>query len=366
MFDYQPIVASTCDQIAAPTRRPIPLQPRENESPHHILVEDPFGLRRAIVPVFLDNGQGVIVGAGTAFHIDNWGTLLTADHVIEDIRSTHPPIAFRPETEELRHFGPTDAHAYVLLGGVLAYGTARLPDGLVQLVTSMRTPIRQAAENPLRDLQGGSDAAVAADIAVMRIGTPAGKNAATLPIRMHRWHPQIGETVVAIGFPEIDVIQRKSRSDLHTLREGMFASYGRVIAAHPHGLSRTNPTPVVEVEADWASGMSGGPVLNEAGEVVGIVSRSLAPEPGSSVGVGWAACFMLMPGLTSWMPTVDPDNPCWRLGWAVVRNAPWSLGGFFESQAQAEAACATMGEGYGVAYGSNLIGTDNFTSRSTT
>jgi serine protease Do len=110
--------------------------------------------------------------------------------------------------------------------------------------------------------------------------------------------------------------------------------------------------------------MSGGPVLNERGEVIGLVSRSIAPNEGETAGVGWAACFSLMPWLPAWLPTVDPDNPTWRLGWAVRRPSPWSLHGFYENAAEARAEAQTIAEGYEVAFGSARIGTDSFVARS--
>lgn len=36
-------------------------------------VTDPFGLRKAVVPVFRRDPDGRIYGMGTAFHVDGWG-----------------------------------------------------------------------------------------------------------------------------------------------------------------------------------------------------------------------------------------------------------------------------------------------------
>jgi hypothetical protein len=58
----------------------------------------------------------------------------------------------------------------------------------------------------------------------------------------------------------------------------MYGAYGRIVDVHPNGVGTANPSPVIEVETDWPPGMSGGPVFNQAGDVVGIVSRSIRAE----------------------------------------------------------------------------------------
>ena len=56
----------------------------------------------------------------------------------------------------------------------------------------------------------------------------------------------------------------------------------------------------------------------------------------------------------------DPDNAGSVLGWAVVRNAPWSLHGVYPSKEEAESEAKTAGEGHLVHYGSHKLGTDDF------
>lgn len=101
---------------------------------------------------------------------------------------------------------------------------------------------------------------------------------ATVPIRVSGRCPRKGDTVVAVGFPEIEDKILDANVGQHLLSEAMYAGYGTVTAAHPTGRDRSNPKSVIVVEADWPGGMSGGPVFNESGEVVGLVSLSIAPE----------------------------------------------------------------------------------------
>jgi serine protease Do len=47
------------------------------------IFSDPFGVRRAIVPVFEREPNGKLQRVGAAFHVDGWGHFLTAHHVVD-------------------------------------------------------------------------------------------------------------------------------------------------------------------------------------------------------------------------------------------------------------------------------------------
>jgi serine protease Do len=145
------------------------------------------------------------------------------------------------------------------------------------------------------------------------------------------------------------------------LSEGMYGVYGRIRKIHPKGTSTVNLTPVFEVEGYWPSGMSGGPVFNSAGEVVGLVSRSLEPD-GNLPGVSFATYFSLIPNFDKLTPTIDISNPVWRKGWAVLKREPWDMAGFFKSEERAYKLLESVGSEYKVEYGSNHYGTDDFMS----
>jgi serine protease Do len=171
-----------------------------------------------------------------------------------------------------------------------------------------------------------------------------------------------GETVVAVGFPEIEDKILDASTVQHLLSERMYAGYGTVTAAHPTGRDHSNPTPVIEVEADWPGGMSGGPVFNESGEVVGLVSRAIAPEKAGEPGHAWFACFQLIPELVPLLPTIDPNNTAHRLGWAILRSEPWDLLHFCETKDEATKFIESLPNGhqYELRFGSNRLGTDDF------
>jgi serine protease Do len=110
--------------------------------------------------------------------------------------------------------------------------------------------------------------------------------------------------------------------------------------------------------------MSGGPVFNNSGEVIGLVSRSLAGTEKGLLRIAWTTCFQLVPSFRILFPTVDLLNPYGRWGWAVVRQAPWHLADFCETQKEGLDALNKAGEGYDLILGSNRTGTDDFVAQS--
>jgi serine protease Do len=105
--------------------------------------------------------------------------------------------------------------------------------------------------------------------------------------------------------------------------------------------------------------MSGGPVFNEAGEVIGIISTSLPPGDGH-LGVGYATDLSRV-GLEHMIPSLDPDNPGCFIAYGVFRSKPWHLVRLFPDEAQAEACRSSLGDDdYEVRRGSNRYGTDDF------
>jgi serine protease Do len=204
---------------------------------------------------------------------------------------------------------------------------------------------------------------MSADLAIVQITSlPPPEMISTLPLRLSHSPLQCGENVLAIGFSELTT--RAVEDINYFISEGMYGAYGQIIELYPEGTNKMSPTPVIEVQGNWPGGMSGGPVFNQVGEVIGIVSRSVAPD-GEDLGHGFAACFQLMPWLRKFLLTVDPSNPCLRKGWAVIRSKPWHLAGFFPTQEQALAHAKTLEPDYQVIFGSNRIGTDNFVSHKT-
>lgn len=321
-------------------------------------IKDPFGLRRAVLPVFLRNPDGSAVGSGTAFHVDGWGRLLTADHVVEQIRDPHLNQIARDaqiEVDLLR-----SSHAAVLLGYGLVFGTVGIPDACWAPIQRVDAIIVER-EDPLAKLRGNSTTyQIGPDIAGMcAFLQPKAPRLHTIPINFHAC-PKVGEMVFAVGYPELGFETLDEDEIERYLREGMFGVYGRVTNVCPDGRGKTRPSPGFEVAANWPSGMSGGPVFNERGEVVGIVSSSLQPSDGEP-GIGYATSLAMTPDASRLTPTLDSDNSGHRLGFGVFCAAPWHLADVFKSRSDADGLRKQLPPGYLVKWGSHRLGGDDFT-----
>jgi serine protease Do len=74
--------------------------------------------------------------------------------------------------------------------------------------------------------------------------------------------------------------------------------------------------PTITVDADWKSGMSGGPVFNENGDVVGIVSRGVDSGDESQP---WSSALWLepLPFREDIYGSIDPRYPGRIVGWGA-------------------------------------------------
>jgi serine protease Do len=352
-YNYKPFVAKTCETTEHDA---IPIEPGGSESLDLFSIHDPFGLRRAVVPLLLKDFDNTIRGMGTAFHVDGWGTFLTAYHVIEAVRM-HSKASNTNENEQTFTFSPSDVYPILLLGIGVVYGQVRVPEKALSLVGNIFTTARER-NDPLAILSGRKEFENASDVAVMRPSASIPESmTGTLALRFSGWQPKKGDTVLALGYPELKCEPLDEVQLQYLLSDGMSAAYGHIIAIHPNGRGN-DPTPVIEVQANWPSGMSGGPVFNDQGEVVGIVLRSFLPNE-EAAGNGCAACIQLIPWLRERISTLDPANPGWRLGWAVLKKDTGELSGFYKGKEHALENQSILGADYEVRYASNRIGTDD-------
>lgn len=345
------ITVTTCEDLVKGNEGYL-LKPSNNESLDLFTVFDPFGIRKAIVPVLLMDENEIMTGMGTAFHIDGLGTFLTADHVVHSAE----PDLFDPETE-LRT--STEFAPVLILGVGLVYGTVGLPPEAAAKVEVVSTATYEK-DDPFAFL-GSKKSYEAIDLAILQVRDliPEEMNK-TLPLRISNQAPKVNEIVVAIGYPELGCKPVDEAYQRYLLSEGMKAAYGRIIEIHPSG--RGSKTPVIEVEANWPSGMSGGPVFNTNGEVIGIVSRSLSPFE-NQVGNGSAVSFECLPLLSNWIKSIDPINPGWRKGWMVSRDQTFNSMSFFRTPEEASNVAEKLGTEYRVTYCANKIGSNEFIFR---
>lgn len=341
MEEFEPFVITTCEGLVKAHERPLPLAPEPDKPFLPFRIFDPFGIRNAIVPVFRQEVGGRLFGFGTAFNIDALGSFLTAHHVIDFAGYELPsrPILF------------LSMHA-------VGYGKVTIPPDCFVAVKSFHV-VTMDADDPMAALRGESERKVALDLAVLKVA-PLGAGVRppqTLAVRKDGWWPTIGDVVLAVGFPELDLSELDIKSQNSLLSEGMFGAYGRIVAVHLHGTSSSNPSPVIEVESDWPPGMSGGPVFNRAGEVIGIVSRSIRAESGVS-GTGYALDLGMSHSIESFAPTLDA--PGWRLCWGLFSEDGSRLISVHASSEDASMAGDSLARPYRVKKTVNRIGTDDF------
>jgi len=324
-----------------------PIEPDRQDSLDQFLIQDPFNLRKQVLPILtIDKDSGFLTGLGTAFRADPFGTFVTAEHVLKD----------HFETSELRE----TSVAAVLFGMGLVFGT-------VGLSSKYFAPIREAmswrsatAEPPLL-IGAPQPPHMVADVMRFHVdasAVPDPQAVPPLPVRLSGRRPEVGDRVMAIGYPELTCLQHDEPGKAMRFTERMYGAVGTITGLLPQGRGTSRPWPLIEVEAHWRSGMSGGPVFNEQGEVIGLVSFSLEPD-GEMPGVGYATDLAGVQ-LHRLVPGIDPSNTGSALGWGVLRGSPWHLAGLFADREQAEALRCDLGDGYDVRFGSQRIGSDDF------
>ena len=83
-----------------------------------------------------------------------------------------------------------------------------------------------------------------------------------------------------------------------------------IIQVEPPDGKSSRPWPRFRVEAEWPGGMSGGPVFNEAGHVVGLISTEVTGQ-----GVGTATHFAGWDFPEKAFQSLDASNPGWLKCW---------------------------------------------------
>ena len=106
------------------------------------------------------------------------------------------------------------------------------------------------------------------DVAVLQVN---GTNMPTVSLGDTAANLQSGDDVTALGFPGT------SRDSLQTGVTQPNKVFGKVSNIRPQGTSN-----LIEVDANIEPGMSGGPVIDQAGDVIGLISFSTVQSSGES------------------------------------------------------------------------------------
>lgn len=266
------------------------------------LIQDPFGLREVIQPVVsIAKTEDKIRGLGTCFQVSPW-LWLTAHHVVQHSPSeTFPP-------DEVGAVGFSVGLVY----GKAAFVTSDTFGAIRQVLTHKFEPAKAAA----RSLDT-TPPNILIDVASLRVDVGNLKRSrlvSPLPVAKHS--PVVGDEILAIGYPILGSTFNTANSAM-IFEERMCGAGGVVTALHPKGTSAMKPWPTFEIEGNWEGGMSGGPVINLRGEVVGIVSSSFAPYE-DNPGVGFAVQLSAIP-LQAIAPELDLDRPGFTKGYGVFQ-----------------------------------------------
>lgn len=219
----------------------------------------------SIVAVGMMNDEGLIIlGSGVMI---GPGLLLTATHVLEEI-SQHKktPIFFTFLPKTSRIWLPFDTST---VSGPSDFGEDRRKISDLSLV-SCTLNSRAHSELPL-------------------MLTP-------LQVAL----PLVGERLWAFGYRHQLIIDGAASIT-------PFVSSGLVTEAFPHGRGERMPSPCLEVQMDTLGGMSGGPVVNSDGKLVGIVSSSIDGGP-SFITLIWDALRFDIKGTIPLLKRHDDTN----------------------------------------------------------
>lgn len=258
------------------------------------LVQDP-ALRSMIMPLFAIDKRDLSErpeGRGTTFRINPWGACATAYHVIEELLEARDG---KPALRENVRLVALELEGIPYGAPVVKPEQWRTFEEMLT-VSGVRSEFGQAPE--LRNVTE----LVALQIRRSSVATGP---ALHLGLDLRRWRPTIGDRVSAFGFADLDVGAEGEKNDkLRPISQYLYGSSAMITDIEPADPGRGRRWPFFRVDRDWPGGMSGGPVVNKDGHVVGAVST------GMTFAATGSAVFFSGSGLAETMfPMVDPGAP---------------------------------------------------------
>ena len=243
-------------------------------------------------------------GYGTVFRIDRWSRFATAFHVLEDL--------FEPGPANSIVVRSSQRLAALQIDG-LGYGLNPIPAG------AWRPLVGTYSIFGVEQLtSGGTRLLNRTELAVARIrptvmpaeGTPY------FEVDFRRWRPSVGERVMAFGFADLDSGSPDDTDEDRPMQQYLYGSVGLITDIEPADESRGRPWPILRIDANWPGGMSGGPVFNGAGHVIGLVSSGFTGEGGATATFfsGWNMPEQIF-------GSIDPSNPGRFRCWAAFNSA---------------------------------------------
>jgi hypothetical protein len=218
------------------------------------LSQVPCFLLASIVPVLIRTGDEPPIGVGTAFCIGTYAhgqaLYLTARHVVEAVLEGQQ----RQEAPYCILLLPGSGGRH-RVGVTVSYLSVIEPNCDVALLRADMSTAREPLMCGPRSMRISFERAV------------------------------VHEQTLALGYPVIEV-------DAGTLSDASLelrASGGVVEAVYDAGRDGLlSPFPSFQTNSHWPNGMSGAPVLNESGDVIGVVSRGMTLVDAESYGIAAA------------------------------------------------------------------------------
>lgn len=207
-----------------------------------------------VAVALVDEGGATVLGSGVMV---GPGLLLTATHVLDEFLTDGPGPVFLT-------FLPDNCRAWLPRDRMTVTGPSQFDE---------RRKIKSDITLVSCTLNSQAHASAPLMLAPMEVALPL-----------------VGDRLWAMGF-------RHQGMDGHSALVTPFVSSGLVTAAFPHGRGERMASPCFEVDMDTRGGMSGGPVVNADGRLVGILSSSLEGGP-THITLIWEALRFRVAGAT--------------------------------------------------------------------
>jgi serine protease Do len=224
------------------------------------LIQDPFGLGQTILPIWDLIDKDTLQGLGTSFRIDNLGAMLTAYHVLEHTLEFCDNVGTLPVPKD-------GANPLILEIGGMALGRAPILPKNWLSIRKHWTKVKSQFD-PYIDLLPKNLLEIIFLDVPSRIFPPNAHK--YLKCTNHR--VKNGEKLLAVGYADMSVEEPTQLETACTISGYMYGSFRKVVDFREADLESSRPWPVYIMDGDWPSGMSGGPVFDDSGDVVGLVS----------------------------------------------------------------------------------------------
>lgn len=277
-----------------------------------LIFTENWDLKSRCLPIFTHNPNTAdrVIGLGTSFRVDPNSWCLTAFHLLDRMWADFDEIA---------------AGSKIAVSDDIAISALEVPFAVYgspqPVPSSSWRPIRHLSalfggrENP-SDFSGRRNTVNINELLGLSIPPSDTSEVPYWPVKFRGLTPKVGDKVMGLGYANLDLsAEGKFKSDSDFLEAKLFASLGKVTEVLPLNPNSTRPWPLIRVKADWPGGMSGGPVFDKSGNVIGVVSTSATAAHSKDV-ISSAAICVGAHIQAGFLPHLDRDNPGWFRGHA--------------------------------------------------